>query len=118
MKTIIKMDDINRFFIIHKDSDPISAFYELLVVESNSELAVLAGSRPDVIKILVNRDQYDSEVLGRIMPKYAKKKMPYASDKQRQMAVSMLDLDIGPVSSDEVPAGEVWLMTGWLREEE
>lgn len=119
MKTIIKFNDINELFHISKDSDPISGAYEYLTsLNEGFILQVLSGARPDPSKVRMNRTQYEAEVIGRILLKYAKKKIRHITDKQLQMAISMLDFDIGLSVSDEIPAGEIWLLDGWLEERE
>ena len=120
MKTIIRFnkDELKDYFLIGKYSDPISAFYEYLAVYSGRELDVLNGFRPNVSNVMMNKEVYKKDVLGNILKKYAKKQMPYSSDKHIELAISMLDLDIGPHTSKEVPENEIWLMDGWLMPEE
>jgi hypothetical protein len=116
MKKIIKFNNIDDLFVISKFVDPITGFYEYLIAsDDNYTLNFLAGHTLDVSSVVLNDKQYNTEVRERILLKYSKKRDNYSSDRQRKLSVSMLDFDIGPRTSDEVPAGEVWLYDGWLK---
>lgn len=108
--------EIDQIFLVNKDTDPLTALYELLIVESNNVEALLNGKKPMVGSVVINEDLYKREVLDRILPKYAKKhhRNSYVTQKQMDLAIAMLDLDIGPRTSQIVPVNEIWLLKDWL----
>lgn len=117
MTTIIKIKnkELKEYFASDELNDPLSGFYQLLVVLTNNEEFVLNGKTVDVTKVKLNNIQYRKEVIDNILYKYAKKKLKYTNDNRIRLSVSMYDLDCGPVSSEEVPKNEIWLEEGWLK---
>ena len=113
-----EQEDIDKMFLINKNTDPITAFYELIVVETGNEQKILNGFRPNVSFIVMNKDIYNKEVYKRILPKYAKKTGKFYTTKQNEIAIAMLDLDIGPRTELIVPSNQVWLMKGWLTQKD
>ena len=117
-KQILKFNpqEIDAWFLINKTNDPVCAFYELVAIEANKQIELLSGKRADVSSVVINKGLYDKEVKGRILPQYAKK---MGVRKERlQAEVSMLDLMYGPRTSNDVPVDEIWLLDGWLLEQE
>jgi hypothetical protein len=107
--------DIDKIFLVNKNTDPITAFYEMLIVQIGLEQEILNGARPETSFVIINRDLYNREVYGRILHKYArKKKGDFYTKKYLDLSVSMLDLDIGPNTDNQVPENEIWILKGFL----
>jgi hypothetical protein len=117
-KQIIKFNpqEIDSWFLINKTNDPLCAFYELVAIEANNQIDLLSGKRADVSSIVVNSGLYEKEVKGRILPKYAKSMK--VRKERIQAEVAMMDLMYGPRTSNEVPVDEIWLLDGWLLDNE
>jgi hypothetical protein len=115
---IIKYDpkQVKEMFLISPETDPLTAFYEWVVLEADAVDLVLLGMRPQVSRIKINREFYEKEVRGKILQKYAKKKMKYASEQRIQSSIALYDLDLGPATGDDVPVGEIHLEQCWLEE--
>lgn len=114
---IIRFDTKNTkdIFLDSKLSDPLASFYEYLIVETENEENFLDGKTVDVSKVVINEDFYNTEVLGKIVKKYAKRKLSFATETKVQVAISMYNLDIGPKTSKDVPVGTIILESGWLK---
>ena len=110
-----KQKDVKDMFRDDKLSDPISSFYQYLILETGNEINFLDGKTVDVSKVKLNADFYAKEIREKILLKYAKKKMPYASEQRLQGAIAMYDLDLGPGTHKDIPADAIVLETGWLK---
>jgi hypothetical protein len=110
-----KQKDIKNMFLHSRLSDPLSSFYEFLILETGNEINFLDGKTVDVTKVRLNREFYEKEIREKILMNYAKRKMPYANDTRLQGAIAMYDLELGPSVHDDIPADAVVLETGWLK---
>lgn len=110
-----KKEDIDKMFLVNKNTDPITSFYEYLIIDTNKEIEVLSGYTPNPSKVFMNKSFYKKEVYDRILKKYAKKRNTYYSEKTIELSVAMLDLDIGPNTEESVPENEIWLLKDWLK---
>jgi len=90
----------------------------MMVIEAGKEQEILNGYKPSVSKVMINKELYTSEVYNKILPKYAKKRGGFYSKRSMDLAISMLDLDIGPSTNPEVPRNEIWLLKDWLQTED
>jgi hypothetical protein len=111
-----KQSDLKDMFLHSKLSDPITSFYEYLVLATGTELEILDNKTINVTKVVMNKSLYKTEVFDKIIMKYAKKECSFYNQERIDFAASMYDLDMGPSSSDDVPVGEIHLLDGWLRD--
>lgn len=110
-----KQKDVKDMFKDDELSDPITSFYQYLILETGNEINFLDGKTINVTKIKLNSDFYEKEIRKKILLKYAKRKLPYYSDLKLKGAVAMYDLDIGPSTHKDIPANAIVLETGWLK---
>jgi hypothetical protein len=109
-----KDKDLKEMFQYGKDMDPLTAFYEWLILESGSELKLLNGAKLDVSKVVINKTIYTTKIYDTILFKFAKKSMPLYSKERILGSLAMYDLELGPKTSIDIPDGLIILETGWL----
>ena len=105
---------VKDIFKISKLQDPLSSFYEWIILETDNIIPFLSGNRIDVSKVVINRDFYEEQVSDKILINYATREMPFVSRSQLECAVALYELDAGPKTSPDLEIGVIFLEEGWL----
>ena len=117
-KLIVKLTrtELEGYFKYGKKEDPLTSFYENLIsnLPDREIKYFLSGGIPQVSNIKINREFYEDYIFEKVIKEYVYKQMEHYSDKSKEYALSMYDLDLGPGVLSEIPVGEIWLTGEWM----
>ncbi len=111
MKIIKFTPKMVRSMLNYKHNDPLTSFYEWLVVELGDELSILNGGIVQVGRVTVNPDDFQ-DLFKPVIKTYASKRVPYNTD----LSISMYILDIGPRTSNLCPRGQIMVEEDYIQD--
>lgn len=109
MKVIKFTPKMLKTMLSYKHNDPLTSFYEWIVVELGDELRVLNGGKIEVSSVVVNPDDFQ-DLFKPILRKWASKKNSY----NVSLSVAMYVMDVGPRTSNFCPRGEIRVASDYI----